>query len=470
MKHILLIATIVSSTTLMGQPYKHDQELVRLSESYELANIILALTPYGKSDRWEVAQHSTYYQEVRKHFDAFSDHPLLQKVNYSREMWASYLSFRTDAYAFEFDGRGHLKRSFSFFANAGFQPFDENLELVNDFLLKTDFRGFYREHLNYYQELASNYLKSQSYDDMYDFLSREFRTERTPRNYAIALSPLVGRMNCHRVVNGVNTDFITVPQFLLSGTKQNVTEAEIVSGLHMLFTELDHGFVNPITEKYRSLVIKNFSASRWNHKSGYEKDSLAVFNEYMTWAVYDLFVYNRFPAVAKAVSADWALQNETRGFIASSLFNRTLMDVYGGRKQGQTISDLYPEFLKRLGKIEKHVQVPSVPWCNVHNQTVETPVVDVQIQFSEPMEKLRNLDVAVSTGHGNERRVKRIEISSEKIRWLNHGSELHLRLELEKGQTNFIRFNSPWTTQTVLKSKRGVDLPPYTTIKITVKE
>ena len=38
------------------------------SEAYELANIVLALTPYGQQDPSEVAKNSRYYRKVQAHF------------------------------------------------------------------------------------------------------------------------------------------------------------------------------------------------------------------------------------------------------------------------------------------------------------------------------------------------------------------------------------------------------------------
>lgn len=195
---------------------------VRLSETYELANIILALTDYGKTDPWEVSQSSVYYREVRQY-----------------------------------------------------------------------------------------------------------------------------------------TDFITLPDFILSGkTVQAASEEEIAAGTHMLFTELDHAFVNPLSAKYQNLIKANFSNQVWDKGSGYETDSLATFNEYMTWGIYDLYVQRFFPTVANKVSLAWAKQNATRGFHASVLFNEELSKMYRRRKRGQTIADLYPAFIKQLGQLQSTLAQP----------------------------------------------------------------------------------------------------------------
>ncbi len=74
---------------------------VEYPEVYELANIVLALTEYGISDKWQVRKYFAYYDEMRTYFEPYMDHPLLDSVNFSRERWQEYLSYRTDAYAFE---------------------------------------------------------------------------------------------------------------------------------------------------------------------------------------------------------------------------------------------------------------------------------------------------------------------------------------------------------------------------------
>ncbi len=118
---MLLVWTL--NTICLARPQGTDP--IRLSETYELANIILALTDYGKSDPWEVEKQSAYYAEVQSFFAPYANHPLLKNVNYSREKWESYLSFRTDAYAFAFNADGKLARTTTFYANEGFNCFEE---------------------------------------------------------------------------------------------------------------------------------------------------------------------------------------------------------------------------------------------------------------------------------------------------------------------------------------------------------
>ncbi|MVM33807.1 DUF4932 domain-containing protein [Spirosoma sp. HMF4905] len=467
----VLLVLILAASCLIGKAETRDHQLIRLSETYELANIILALTDYGKSDPWEVSQQSAYYQEVRLHFDQYASHPLLAKVNYSREKWESYLSFRTDAYAFDFNKDSHLVRTLAFTANRGFNPFEENLELVDDFVKVTGFRQFYKDHLPYYQRLATDYLASQRYPEMLQFLEKELGKRQEITSYAIVLSPLVGRMNCHRMVGDVGTDFITLPNFLLTGKAvRTVSQEAIASGTHMLFTELDHAFVNPLTDQYRTLLKANFSNQKWDTGSGYEQDSLATFNEYMTWAVYDLYTQTYFPDVTAKVNTDWALQNETRGFYASSLFNRELATLYHYRKPGQTLKDLYPIFIKQIGLRQPDLSKPLITDCNLANKTIEDTLATFVIHFSEPMKELSSFDVIRAVSEQGKLKQERLEITRQNngLDWSDNGRTVRFTLNLVKGTLNQLIFNYPWKTLVTLRSFKGVDLPPYSFIKTTV--
>jgi hypothetical protein len=462
---VVILMFFVTGKCLSIDMWGKDKEIVMLSETYELANIILAMTDYGKTDRWEVAQMSDYYREVRTYFDQYSNHPLLTKVNYSRAKWDSYLSFRTDAYAFVFDKDGNIVRAKNFYANEGLNPFEENLSLVNDFARTTGFRDFYQQHIKYYKGLAVAYLESQHYPEMLAFLQKEFGKRQTMVAYAITISPLVGRMNCHRTVEGVATDFITVPDFLLKSTEINkATDEEIASGTHMLFTELDHGFVNPLSLQYRELLKDHFSAEKWDAGSGYEKDSLASFNEYMTWALYDLYVQTYFPSVAAMVFVDWALQNETRGFYASALFNHELRKIYNGRKRGQTIKDLYPAFIKQIGALQVTLSKPTI--VDQVNKTAEDSVILFTIRFSEPMQALPAIDVVCVTKLDNKTQLKKITLTVEDnaLTWLENNTALRFGLKPMKGFANKMVFNYPWKTRATLKSGKGIHLAAYSSV------
>jgi hypothetical protein len=56
---------------------------VKGHQVYKLANIIIAVPPYGQADLNEVNKESSYYLKVLKLFREFENHPVFKKVYYS---------------------------------------------------------------------------------------------------------------------------------------------------------------------------------------------------------------------------------------------------------------------------------------------------------------------------------------------------------------------------------------------------
>jgi len=124
----------------------------------------------------------------------------------------------------------------------------------------------------------------------------------------------------------------------------------------MLFTEIDHDFINPTTLKYKKEYSMFFTPSKWDKKSGYAEHKYATFNEYMTWAVYDLFIQKYFPDLAGKESKEWHEVNESRGFFASTIFAEKLADLYKTKGPDKKIKDLFPDLLKWCKDVENDLE------------------------------------------------------------------------------------------------------------------
>ena len=77
---------------------------------------------------------------------------------------------------------------------------------------------------------------------------------------------------------------------------QNVNE---MLESRVVFTEIDHNFVNPLSDKKIDIINKVFAdRNRWtkegNGTSAYES-AYSVFNEYMTWGLFSLYCLDNFP-------------------------------------------------------------------------------------------------------------------------------------------------------------------------------
>lgn len=401
---------------------------VQFSETYELANVILALTPYGIFDESEVQKGTPYYKEVMAYFQPVKEHPLLEKVNYSREKWEDYLSFRTDAFAFEVNSAGKIVRRFDFKTNTGHQPFDDHLALVQDFYEKSGFHAFYQQHQAYFQGIESRYKDYFMVEKMQQFLTEEFGAFQSNTNNLIVCSPLVYRMNCRRPIDkSTSADFATLAMALLLPEKAGETDQEQrASDIHFLFTEMDHGYVNPITNKNARLVRKNFKPKNWDNGSGYGGNN--CFNEYMTWAVYDLFILKYFPQYADQLSRNWHIQNNSRGFIASGLFGRKLQELYAGRKDNERIKDLYPRLLEWSGSIQNVLKVPVLVADSVQLAPGKNGE-PFDLVFSETIHKIPELDcVLFKIVNGERSTIKILNLEAEKTVWFQNKT---LRVQLQ---------------------------------------
>lgn len=427
-----------------------------MTESYELSNIILALTQYGRTDKWDVQKVPPYYDEVLKYFDPVKNHPLLDSVNYSRKEWEKFLGFRTDMYAFSFDKNGKLKREFPF-NSFGPQEVDKNIALINDFVAKSNYRKFYYNHLDFYNKIVSNYKKFYFLNKSKLFLDKiaEKPKNDIKKNYVIAISPLVGGQNCHRDIDSLTTvDFPNISRDLILGNLDNNIRMRIVEN-HSIFTEMDHGYINPISDKYAKMIAANFDLSKWDKGSGYR--GISSFNEYMTWAVYDLFIKENFPKFADSISLQWQYQNASRGFIAQNLFAKKLSELYFSKKGKRRIEDLYLPLLQWCKRVENTISQPSL--LNADKKSfVKTDVSSLHMEFSEPMDTTRTFKARLYEFNDGQQTGREQIVEIKKIRWSKDGKELICRVDTEFGQFTLVL--NWWSIDKPLLSTNGILLQP----------
>lgn len=449
MKKIILIITLVLSVSLAAQ---RDVK-IELPESYELGNIILALTEYGKTDPYDVQKVSPYYDEIMSYFEPVKDHPLLKKVNYSRKDWKKFLGFRTDFYAFSFDGNGLLTRDFPF-NSFGPKEVDENLELINDFVKKSNYRAFYKNHQQFYHSLIANYKEYYYINDTYAFLDKiaERPANEGGKKYIIAISPLVGGQNCHRDINSsLTVDFPNIGEDLILGNLKDNLARRILDN-HTVFSEIDHGYVNPVSDKYSKEIAANFNLANWDKNSGYP--GINSFNEYMTWAVYDLFIREKFPKEkTDSLSAIYHKVNIRRGFIAQNLFSEKVIQLY---KKHKSLDKLYTPLLQWTKTTGKKISQPSV--VNANNKDFKkVDLSNVVVQFTEPMKKAATLQLRLFEYMDGKETNNTVFIVKNPV-WSKDGKEV--KFKLDTSYKNFeLRFYI-WNSIAGFYSQNGILLNP----------
>ncbi|HEU4478438.1 MAG TPA: DUF4932 domain-containing protein [Pyrinomonadaceae bacterium] len=340
---------------------------VEIPEVYELVNIAIALTPTGIDDKNMVFKNSEYYKRVRQWFDKFKDHPLLAELDAAlKKNLNVYSTMKMNGYAFEFDERGKIVPS-KIYDRTGFRGERSNflrpyLGQLQSFADVSDFRSFYQENSKTYQEQINFYRETANVAEMKRWLDKNFPGSNDYDTYKIIFSPLVAynQSSTWFESNGfkelqphVNFPY---PQDLGRNFKDGLSQpAEVIFRGNIVFTEINHGYINPEAEKYTDRIMKAISnRDRWVDKSkgpGYY-GGIAAFNEYMNWGLVSLRIADYAPRdeQEKMIAAIDKMMTERRGFPQFAAFDKMLVDLYRNKKRSQTVADLYPQIIEWFEK------------------------------------------------------------------------------------------------------------------------
>lgn len=451
---ILMLTSVVLSCEIPDKEsdikeIKEEIVSVEYPEVYELANIVLALTDYGMTDKWQVRKDFEYYDEMLNYFRDYMEHPLLDSVNFSRERWQEYLSYRTDSYSYELTDNYELRRK-NDFQSFEIQTFDKYTVLTEDFARKTNFKAFFDQNRSNYERVIESYRKEYLLNEMKNFLSEEFGDYFDDKKYSVVISPFVFAQNLHRDIDSNWTaDFPTIAKQIIEG-KSFENSGDKSTEIHTLFTEMDHGFVNPTSDKYD--VPSKFNEKIWDEESGYANSGNAVFNEYMTWGVFDIFNKKFFPEVAEEVNLNWHFQNETRGFPYSNLFATKLQEKYEMYKGEKKIKEIFPEILEWTNKVQSEL---SKPLLLNDSDTIQVSDINqlIELRFSEPMKEIPSFDLVFQYSQWESETVEIGE--ANKLKWNEDGKSLTFETKLPNKPAYYLLLNW-WGVKKPLKSKRGI--------------
>jgi hypothetical protein len=321
---------------------------LEIPEVQELVHIVMAITPVGIADSNLVDHTTAYYQKVLAHFEKFKDEEIVRKINH--ELPQRYPYLKMDACGFYFTIADSIVKDKTYDQLSwGHNSIEEYIPELWQFAHKTSFRKFFRDNALYYEELRSLMKKQLTIDKQWQWLERKFPSRYD--NYRITFSPLV--YGSHSTNRFEGNNFSQTVMFICGPVTHQRYNANVTEGLmtRVVFTEIDHNYVNPVSDQYRDAIYSIFSdRSKWTSgkDSDHYGDPLSVFNEYMTWAVFTLYAMDNYPA------ADFKIINERtekqmvnrRGFCNYKAFNTKLMELYQARDSPRLIADLYPSILE----------------------------------------------------------------------------------------------------------------------------
>jgi hypothetical protein len=343
---------------------RRGKTFIEIPEVYELVNIAIAMTPTGTADKNLVYQNSDYYKAVRAWFDGYRDHPLLAALDAQLKN-QQYFNLKMNAYAFEFDRRGKIVPSKTFDRTGwgktnSLRPFLAALQSFSD---TSDFRKFFRKNKKTYDAQIRFYRDTANIAEMKRWLDKNFPASNDYDTYNIIFSPLVAYNQSTNWFE--SNDFKELQPHVnfpypqdwarYSKDKKVSEKAQIIFRGNIVFTEINHGYINPEADKYADRISKAISnRDHWVDKkmgAGYYGGN-AAFNEYMNWALVSLRIVDYVPAEEQAglIAAIDEMMTKRRGFPQFAKLDKFLIDLYKNRKSGQTLADLYPDIIEWFEK------------------------------------------------------------------------------------------------------------------------
>jgi hypothetical protein len=322
---------------------QYDRKIaVETPEVYELVNVAIAITEFGKSHPYYIASGTEYHAEVLEHFEAHGTHPFILAIQEHYGDVDGFNLLKQTAVASHFVGDRIACDTDLILLES--EAAEVRLELVlslaTEFAKDTGFRSFYRDHLPFYQQRCELFKMGIPAVDGWRWLEKQF-PQRYPK-YRIYLSPLTGWS--HFSVgkkNGVDT-------YIFGPEKSVQSKVEEGSYTMVLFTEIDHHYVDPVSRGHTEAIDDAFSdLGEWNTQGGYRSPFL-TFSEYMTWSVFCLFASERYDEedFAEINRGTVEFMAANRKFVKFGEFNEQLLSLYRNRKKGEKIPDLVPRILE----------------------------------------------------------------------------------------------------------------------------
>lgn len=347
--------TAAATFTAEYQAAHRGRTLILIPETYELFNIALALTDHADAHPGLVLG-GDYLQRVRTHFAPWRDHAFVRGLNAALVAdQGSYFPLKMNAYAFEFDEGGRITPS-PIYHRLGWgeapNALASLLPAMQSFADESGFRAFFAQNQAHYESQIRYMRDEVDIAGMNEWLTREFPSVAPYDGVKIIFSPLVGYNQSLLTLeeNGYRElqPHVNFPYNILEGLS---AEGGAIARGRILFTELNHGFINPIADSYaREIEVAIGSRAIWADETkpaGQYTDDYALFTEYMNWGLVSLHELDHLNEADRAIArrAVERTMVERRGFTKFAAFNAFLVDLYANRSSDQTLEVLYPAII-----------------------------------------------------------------------------------------------------------------------------
>lgn len=315
---------------------------IEINEVQELTYIMLALTQLGLKDSNMVNHQTEYYHEVVEHFKPYANHDIIKKIDsLLDESIIYYIILSSNAYGFKFDGSLLERTGIYNFPAKGVGKFEVKSDPmityktdIEDFAYQSGFRKFYQSHKRYYQKVIGDFKKFGAIDKQKRWLEERF--DFSINSYLVLTSPLIGGINATSTFedHSFKETMLVLP--VIKDNSEWTPELNEMMNSRVIFTEIDHNYVGPLSAQFRSKIYAVFNKRGiWINKdipsTAHYPTPTKVFDEYLTWGLFILYCADIFPGNTTMLSKVTDHVNDkmkAKGFPKSKEFNEKLISLY----------------------------------------------------------------------------------------------------------------------------------------------
>ncbi len=231
----------------------------------------------------------------------------------------------------------------------GVNDMAEHADQWANFVQQSGSRTFYKANQPFYQQDIATVRRLLPVKQMQTWLESQF-PGIVYNGQKVIFSPLIS--GDHATQKFTDQDYQECLLFICDakGYDQKTYSDAQIAGLYsgIVFTEIDHNFVNPTSDKHLTAINEAFhDRQKWTRKgdSDHYGSAYEVFNEYMTHSLHLLYINDHYPAdVYQLVRADRIKLNaDQRGFYRIEAFLNELQRLYKAKGPTQTVADyIYP--------------------------------------------------------------------------------------------------------------------------------
>lgn len=329
----------------------------------ELMSIIMYLSP-TYSDKYKTINpyNSSYKKDVEDWFGKYRDHEAVKlfdfmfqpEKGYSKGLPLMAMLYLTNPTSLkireDIDKTNYIS---SMEKIVGENQFENFINALNDFIIKSNFHDFFNNHKDYYENILDSSISGLKGIDYPSNVESYFGTKR--KSYNVILSPLVYGTTSYgqQIENNESYDVYAI--FSCAGVNNDLPFYPENTYKSTIRHEFSHSFTNPLIygnveeiDKYKSLF--NTMSNAMRYMPSYGEWSVAL-NEHLVRAAV-IRMSSIYDNLNTEDEANLVRNEQKDGFIYMDKFVDLLKKEYEpNRDKYPTFEDFYPEILKLLNDI-----------------------------------------------------------------------------------------------------------------------